>query len=113
MSMIVRMIVVLTLAVFAAGSVAHAAGSTVMDVEMAAVQASDMGMTDCDPCGGEDEAAAVACDPACSTGGFASLGAGQSSAVVLAATTARPHAYGVRLSGLASLPLKHPPRFIL
>ena len=111
--MIVRMIVVLTLAVFAAGSVAHALGSTVMAVEMAAVQSSDMGMTDCDPCGGEDEAGAVACDPACSTGGFVALGAGQGSAVAMALPTARPYAHGVRLSGLASLPLKHPPRFIL
>ncbi len=113
MSVLARMILAFTLAVFAAGSVAYAAGSTAMAVEMAAMESSDIGMTDCHPCGGGDEAGAVACDPACATGGFVALGASQGPAAVLAPATGRPYRQGVRLSGLSSLPLKHPPRFIL
>lgn len=112
MTFLTRMILVATLAVFTAASVVHAAGSTAMAVEMSVVYATDMGIADCEACG-EEGAGATACDFVCSAGSFAAVPVSEGAEIMPTLRDLRQRAAEVLLSGFATLPLRHPPRFIL
>lgn len=62
-----RLIVVMLLAVFAAGTVAHSAMATEMAVTMAVADAGEIGMDmpDCSGCDTDDATDMAACDLAC------------------------------------------------
>ncbi|WP_372071403.1 hypothetical protein P7L75_23140 [Tistrella mobilis] len=62
-----RILALTLLAVFAAGTVAHAAGATTMAVKMALAAAGAMDMGDCEGCGsgGDDGKSGATCDIIC------------------------------------------------
>ncbi len=66
MSKLVRILAVVFLAAFAAGSAAHAAAATDMSLKMSMATMDDGGMTDCQDCPGDD-AQASSCDQFCMT----------------------------------------------
>ena len=66
MSKLVRVLAVVFLAAFAAGSAAHAAAATDMSLKMSMATMDDGGMTDCQDCPGDD-AQASSCDQFCMT----------------------------------------------
>ncbi|RWK43943.1 hypothetical protein [Mesorhizobium sp.] len=66
MSKLVRILVVVFLAAFAAGTAAHAATATDMSLKMSMSGMDDGSMADCQDCPGDD-AQASACDQVCVT----------------------------------------------
>jgi hypothetical protein len=66
MTALVRILVVVFLAAFAAGSAAHAAAATDMSLKMSMAAMDDGGMADCQDCPGDDAQASV-CDQFCVT----------------------------------------------
>lgn len=66
MSKLARILAVVFLAAFSAGTAAHAAASTDMSLKMSMAAMDDGGMADCQDCPG-DEGQASACDQFCVT----------------------------------------------
>lgn len=66
MSRFVRILAVIFLAAFAAGTAAHAAAATGMSVKMSMATMDDGGMADCQDCP-SDDGQASACDQFCVT----------------------------------------------
>ncbi|MFU0503816.1 hypothetical protein [Pseudaminobacter sp. NGMCC 1.201702] len=66
MNRLVRVLAVVFLAAFAAGTAAHAAAATNMSLKMSMATMDDGGMADCQDCPGDD-AQATACDQFCVT----------------------------------------------
>lgn len=66
MSRLVRILAVVFLAAFAAGTAAHAVAATDMSLKMSMASMGDGGMADCQDCPG-DETQASACDQFCAT----------------------------------------------
>jgi hypothetical protein len=64
MKRLARIVAFLVLAIFAAGTVAHAAATTGMSLRMAAAVAADTDMDGCDGCG-ETNGAQLICDQPC------------------------------------------------
>lgn len=60
----VRILMIVILAAFAAGTVVHAASAAVMTVKMALADSGSMDGADCDGCSGDDEGA-PSCDGIC------------------------------------------------
>lgn len=118
MTLFSRMLLVLVLAVFAAGSVVHAAGASTMAVDMAMVEMSDMdpasmGSADCNACGDEDGAGTAVCDLVCSAGGFAAVPEADTPELRPTMYDLRQQFSDVKLSGVGNFPLRDPPRSIL
>ena len=118
MNLFSRMILVLVLAVFAAGSVVQAAGASAMAVDMAMVEVADMGAAsmgsaECDACGDEDGAGTATCDLVCSAGSFAAVPAADAPELKPTRYDLRQRFSDVKLSGVGNLPLRDPPRPIL
>ena len=118
MTLVSRMILVLVLAVFAAGSVVHAAGATTMAVEMYTVHSTDMdssgmGPADCDACSEEDGTEALICDLVCSAVGFAAVPVSDAPELKPIIDDLRQRFSDMKLSGVGNLPLRDPPRPIL
>nr|WP_111299435.1 hypothetical protein [Paracoccus saliphilus] len=110
-----RMILVLLLAVFAAGSVVHTAAATTMAVDMAMVEMTDMdaasmGSAECEVCVDEIGAGSTICDLVCSSGGFAAVAASDPLELKPTLYDLRQHFSDVKLSGVGNLPLRDPPR---
>jgi len=111
MSNRVRMLVIVLLAAFAAGTVAHAANAVRMTLEMQHTAApSDGEQADCQGCSGDDGSTAV-CDQIC----VAPL-------IMLPAEATRPQTMAVheytgapprRLAGRTGPPATDPPRAVL
>ncbi|MBS3651864.1 hypothetical protein KEU06_24965 [Pseudaminobacter sp. 19-2017] len=110
MSRLVRILAVVLLAAYAAGSVAHVAAATDMSLKMSMATMDDGGMADCQDCPGDDGQAS-ACDQFCVTTLAAicpPAGTDLPNVTnVVAARTAGPH------GGHAGPPDPHPPRTIL
>jgi hypothetical protein len=105
MKQLVRILAVLLLAAFTAGTFAHAAATTDMSVGM--VMAADFDMDDCDGCS-EQSSGMVTCDQGCIQS-FAALPASASAETALAPASLRlsvPHG----LVGRTGPPERHPPR---
>lgn len=66
MSRLVRILAVVFLAAFAAGTAAHSAIATDMSLKMSMATMDDGGMADCQDCPGDDAQASV-CDQFCVT----------------------------------------------
>lgn len=66
MSKVARILAAVLLAVFAAGTGAHAAAATDMSLKMSMASMDDCGMSDCQDCPG-DETQGSACDQVCVT----------------------------------------------
>jgi hypothetical protein len=64
MRKLARMFAIVLLAVFAAGTVANAAGATSMSLKMSAIAMADGTMGDCQDCP-SDNSNSLACDQAC------------------------------------------------
>lgn len=113
MKLIARLVLVATLAAFAAASAAHAMGSATMGAGMIASAESAMDMPGCDDCGGPEGAAnGLACDLVCGAGGLATLTGPQASGL-----TERPGgpvgpAEARDLRGRTGPPAEHPPRLL-
>jgi hypothetical protein len=118
MNLFARMILVVVLTVFAAGSVVHAAGATAMALDMTMSETTDMGLGDmspgdCDACGDEDGTLTATCDLVCSTAGFAAVPASHAPELEPTTHDLRQRFTDVTLSGVDNLPLRDPPRSIL
>lgn len=76
MQPLARILMIVLVAAFAAGSVAHAASATSIAVKMALAGAGGMNMTDCEWCGtdGDDDDADGTCDLVCVTTLIATVG---------------------------------------
>lgn len=117
MTLFSRMILVLVLAVFAAGSAVHAAGATRMAVEMSTVHSTGMdssGMdpANCDACGEEDGTGAAICNLVCSAGGFATVPVSDAPELKPTIYDLRQRFSDMKLSGVGNLPLQDPPRSV-
>lgn len=114
MSKFVRILVVAFLAVFAAGSVVHAASTTTMTVKMALADSGPMDMAECaacDPDGGVDEGGPI-CSLVCTAPFVADLGTGDILSGPVVVATATPK--GVYdFVGRTSSPEPHPPRALI
>lgn len=100
---------ILILAVFAAGSVVHAANATSMNMQMAfaAIDSGDMG--DCQDCpDGRDDM--QACDNVCVSPSLAVVPSGQPDLPEAGTTTESPVPHSV--TGRSGLPDPYPPRSI-
>ena len=118
MNLFSRMILILVLAVFTAGSVVHAAGATSMVFDMSTVEMTDtdaacMGSADCGACGDEDGTDTTACNLICSAGGFAVVPASYGPELKPTTYDLEQRFSDLKLSGVGSLPLCDPPRSIL
>ena len=110
MSKLARILSVVFLAAFAAGSAAHAAAATDMSVKMSMLTMDDGGMTDCQDCP-HDDSQASACDQFCVT---------TLAAICPPAAAELPHVAGIVSSppakpsdGRTGPPDPYPPRSIL
>jgi hypothetical protein len=66
MKLVARILIFAMLAVFAAATTVHAAGTAAMDLKMAMAAAGGMDMDDRDGCGDTGDGT-MACDPVCAT----------------------------------------------
>lgn len=114
MKLVARLILVAVLAVFAVGSVAHAAGLADRAAAMIASGEAAMAMPGCDAC---DETGAgemgLACDLVCGAGSFAAVVAPQASGFVASPREALGPAVTQDFCGLSSPPAKQPPRTLI
>lgn len=114
MSRFVRIIVVAFLAVFAAGSVVHAASTTTMAVKMALADSGPMDMADCTECdaGSNGDEGGPTCDLVCTAPFVADLGTGNILSGPVAVSTATPK--GVYdFVGRTGSPEPYPPRALI
>lgn len=106
MKRLLRVFAFLLLAVFAAGTVAHAAATTKMSLGMAFVAAAAVDMDDCDGC--DKTNGVTVCDQSC-TQPFAALLSSEPTEAGIAAISlgqSAPHDLVDRMSP----PERHPPR---
>ena len=114
MRSVARLILVAFLAVFAASSVAQAAGSADMAAAMIASGDAARPMSDCDACDdtGAGETGLV-CDLVCGAGSFAAVVAPQAYVIVSSPREALGPAVAQDFCGLSSPPAKQPPRTLI
>lgn len=109
MATFVRALMIVLVAAFAAGTVAHAANATTMDVTMA-VDSADMGMPDCQGCP-DDGNGLPSCDTVCVTPFVAVMPVAAAEMPVVRALLATPAVRQV--GGRGGLPDPYPPRSII
>ena len=105
-----RTFALILLAVFAAGTVAHAASATTMSLKMALAAGGTMDMDDCEGCGsgGDDGKSGATCDIICISPFAGTLNAEGSFLRPVAAT---PSAFGLYdFAGRTGPPDPYPPR---
>lgn len=110
MGRLARVLVIVLLAAFAAGTVVHAAVVTSMSVKMALADPSSADMADCQGCSGDDGEAPV-CDLDCVTPLVASITDGALGHAALVSDIAV--ALDRIISGRTGPPDPHPPRTIV
>lgn len=109
-----RLILVAFLAVFAASTVAHVAGSAAMAASMIIANDTAMGMADCKACGDSDASAGgTACDFVCGIGALAALPAHSCEGIANLSGQALKFAQARDFRGLTSPPAKQPPRNLI
>jgi hypothetical protein len=108
---VVRIFAIVLLAVFAAGTVAHAANVTSMSLAMSPAAMADGDMGDCDGCPPGDDGKASLCGQIC-LAPFAAIptAAGFEVAVMAADVAAKP---AEEMTGRTGLPAPPPPRTIV
>lgn len=114
MTPIARLILIAFLAVFAASTVAHAAGSAAMAASMITAKDPAMGMADCKACGGSDaNPGGIACDFVCGTGALAALPAHSCEGITRISGQAFKFSQAREFRGLSSPPAMRPPRTLI
>ncbi|MCC4298169.1 hypothetical protein [Aurantimonas coralicida] len=114
MHMFARLIFVALLAAFAAGSVAHAAGSARMTADMVATDIAPMSMAGCETCGDPEVGdMGIACDFLCGSGSFAAILGPQADPLVRRISGFIETKIADDRRGLTALSAKQPPRTLI
>ncbi|MDF1671200.1 MAG: hypothetical protein P1U83_16480 [Roseovarius sp.] len=114
MKFFARLMMIASLAAFAASSVAHAAGSAKMASEMIAEGVEMTALADCEAC--DDDATGslgIACDFVCNSAAAAALVEASAEFDPLAVSSAHGMPIARDFRGLTSPPAKQPPRLFL
>jgi len=114
MKLFVRLLMIAVLAAFAAGSVAHAAGSSEMAATMLVAGKMPMMASDCKACdGGELADMGSACDLLCATNSVAAMPVLQAAGLASLHRGALFPSADRDLVGHVGPPAEHPPRTLI